>query len=718
MFLTGWKEAATGVWSTSIGNPKGLTPLSCLNRSPRLKAISDLPSGRFPLEEQNIRVNHLASGGKVISIPLDEQESLYGTGLQFMRMNQRGRTRFLRVNSDPRQDTGETHAPVPFLLSEKGYGILVDSSRVVTFYCGSSVRNTEAASAQARDRNVDRDWRATLVSDQLEIVVPEEGANIYLFAGPTMQQVIQRYNLFCGGGVLPPRWGLGFWHRTPTLYSEREVAAEAMQFRERGIPCDVIGLEPGWHSASYPVTYEWDPGRFPDPEAFIGRMKEAGFRVNLWEHPYLSPKSALYSDIAPFSGSHSVWGGLAPDYTMEKAQQLYMHQHDEKHISLGASGYKLDECDGSELTRNSWMFPPHAEFPSGHDGEQMRQLYGLLFQDMTDRIFRSHNQRTYGLARASNAGASSLPYVLYSDLYDHRQFVRALCNASFSGLLWSPEVRKAEHVEDWVRRMQTVCFSPLAMLNAWGDGVKPWSYPEAEGIVRHYIRMRMALLPYLYTVFAVYEAQGIPPFRAMPLVLSDQRKQRQANSSGMTEATDGISSEVDRGFDTAEGAYGKLTEREWDDQFCIGNDMLIAPLFAGEIERDVLLPDGVWYEAETGERYAGGQIIHVTCPLERIPVFIREGAIIPLMPALDHVPSAGEPIPVEMVHFGQMPGESMLYDDDGETFDFERDGGSWRKVTVSRTAEGNFEGVVEEGNITGCYVITGWRFGQTQLPDL
>jgi len=585
---------------------------------------------------------------------------------------------------------------------------LVDSARAVTFYCGSALRQQEGAAAQALDRNTDRSWKATPVSERLEIRLPQEGAAVYLFAGPGMLDVMRRYNLFCGGGVLPPRWGLGFWHRVPTLFNDAEVEQEAMEFRRRDIPCDVIGLEPGWHSASYPVTYEWDRDRFPDPAGFISRMKEAGFQINLWEHPYVSPESGLFGPMQPLSGNYSVWGGLAPDYALEEARELYTAQHEREHVSLGISGYKLDECDGSELTRNSWMFPPHASFPSGHDGEQMRQLYGLLLQDMTDRLYREKNRRTYGLVRASNAGASNLPYVLYSDLYDHRQFVRALCNASFSGLLWSPEVRRADSAEDWVRRMQTVCFSPLAMLNAWGDGVKPWSFPEVEPIIRHYIRLRMRLLPYLYTVFAEYEAKGTPPFQAMPLVLAGEKqiKSESEETAGDTQ----------NGFNTAEGAYGLQAGREWDDQFCIGRDLLIAPLFAGESGRDVLLPKGVWYEAETGVRHEGDQIIHVDCPLERFPLFVREGAIIPMMPALNHVPEGPQEIPVELIHFGMVPGQSMMYDDDGETFDYEKNGGCWRKLTVNRAVDGKFSGTAEEGGPICRYRITGWRFGQTRLP--
>lgn len=709
-----WIETAPGVWKTMAGSPEGLTPLSCLNRQPRMEAMAELPEGRLPWRRDEIGMSVLQAGGRLLSLPLAPDEELYGMGLQFMRMNQRGRTRYLRVNSDPKQDTGETHAPVPFLVSSRGYGILVDSARAITFYCGSALRQQEEAAAQARDRNADRGWKATLVSDRIEIRLPQDGADVYLFGGPEMQDVVRRYNLFCGGGVLPPRWGLGFWHRVPTLFRDDEVEREAAEFRFKGIPCDVIGLEPGWHSASYPVTYEWDGGRFPDPAGFAIRMREAGFQLNLWEHPYISPKSGLYNEMQPLSGNYSVWGGLAPDYTLKKARELYSAQHDREHVALGISGYKLDECDGSELTRNSWMFPAHASFPSGHDGEQMRQLYGLLLQDMTDRLYRDKNRRTFGLARASNVGASSLPYVLYSDLYDHRQFVRALCNASFCGLLWSPEVRRADNAEDWVRRMQTVCFSPLAMLNAWGDGVKPWSYPESEAIIRHYIRLRMRLLPYLYTVFAEYEAKGIPPFQAMPLALSGMKQDKSAPPGTSGSVSGQQASPED--FDTAEGAYGKQSAREWDDQFCIGRDLLVAPLFAGETGRDVLLPDGAWYEAETGVRHEGGRIVHVDYPLERMPLFVREGALIPMMPALDHVPAGEIEIPVEMIHFGTKPSEGVLYDDDGVSFDFEHNGGRWRRITVAQAADGSFSGDAEPGGPGSRYRITGWRFGQNCLP--
>ncbi|MEI0736431.1 TIM-barrel domain-containing protein [Paenibacillus sp. JTLBN-2024] len=131
--------------------------------------------------------------------------------------------------------------------------------------------------------------------------------------GAPLQPVLRR-------GRFAPALGLGFWHRVPTLYRDEEVEREAMEFRARDIPCDVIGLEPGWQSASYPCTYEWGADRFPDPAGFVSRMRQAGFRLNLWEHPYISPRSELYGEMQALSGDYAVWGGLAPDFALEKAR--------------------------------------------------------------------------------------------------------------------------------------------------------------------------------------------------------------------------------------------------------------------------------------------------------------------------------------------------------------------------------------------------------------
>ncbi len=657
-----WNKVAPGIWSRVFGAPETFTARSALKAAPRWEALGEIPDAPFPFDPAAAS-GEVRGGRTVLRFPLRPNTPVFGLGLQFLRLDQRGRTRYLRVNSDPVQDTGETHAPVPFYVGGDGHAVLIDTARIVTIHVGSVVRRKEAVPTP--DRTTDPAWQETPPGSWVEAVLAAPGAEVFVFGGPTVRDAVRRYNLFSGGGFLPPRWSLGFWHRTPTRYSAAEVEAEAAEYRRRGFPCDVIGLEPGWHTAAYPCSYEWSRERFPDPAGFVHRLAEAGFTVNLWEHAWVSPKAEVHGPLAPLSGSHTVWGGLAPDYTLPEARKILENQHERAHLAAGVAGYKLDECDGSELTSGSWMFPAHATFPSGLDGEQMRQVYGLILQQLTAGLFRRRDRRTFGLVRASGAGAAPLPYALYTDLYDHRQYVRALCNAGFAGLLFAAEVRGASSPEEWVRRVQVASLSPLAQLDAWSSGTKPWTFPEVETAVRRALELRVRLVPYLYTAFARYQRDGTPPVRPMAL-------------------------EEDPG-----------EARLADDQYMLGQDLLVAPLFAGQTERKVLLPPGNWYDFETGELLEGGGAAVLARPLESIPLLVREGAIVPLMPPLPHTPRAGETVALEVRHYGPRPGRYRLYDDDGETLAFEHGAFRWIDLAVDISQDGVRRGRVEMGPDVG-----------------
>src|SRR5439155_22521499 len=121
-----------------------------------------------------------------------------------------------------------------------------------------------------------------------------QGSNIYLFAGPSMLDVVRRYNLFSGGGVLPPEWGLGFWYRAASNATESEIAALAAEFRERNIPCHVMGLEAGWQSHAYSCTFSWNKSRFTQPANIIQELKKQDLHINLWGNAFIHPSSSLF----------------------------------------------------------------------------------------------------------------------------------------------------------------------------------------------------------------------------------------------------------------------------------------------------------------------------------------------------------------------------------------------------------------------------------------
>ncbi|WP_240163828.1 glycoside hydrolase family 31 protein [Spirosoma taeanense] len=668
-----WTPVQPGVWKAVVGKPEAYNLLTAAGAKPSTSALAKLGPTPFPLPQPAITAR-LVDGKTYLRFPLNRTEQLYGFGLNFQTVHQRGRILNLHVDHYGGSDNGRTHAPTPFYVSSDGYGVFINSARYLTVYAGTAARKDSPDPPKSRDRNTDKAWTSRPYSDAVEILVPAAGVEIYVFGGPKPLDVVRRYNLFNGGGCLPPRWGLGFVQRVQKLYNAEQVEAEAAQFEQQGFPLDVVGLEPGWQSKSYPCTFEWDKTRFPDPAGFVGNLLRKGIRTNLWINPYVAPSASIFKSIQPYTASHTVWTGQVPDLSLPQAQTILFGQLAKDGVNLGVSGYKIDEVDGYD----SWLWPDVATFPSGHAAEQMRQTYGLLVQRYSTDLYRSRNSRTFGLVRASNAGGTSFPYVIYNDYYKHQDFITALINSSFAGVLWTPEVRSSETSEEWLRRIQTVVFSPMAMINAWDSGTKPWSFADVSKPVQDMALLRMQMMPYWYSEFARYHFDGTPPFRAMNL-------------------EEGFTSEVKNELVTTsleKNPYAEAVRKEIKDQYMAGEFLLVAPLFAGQTRRTVTLPKGNWYDFYTGELVGNGQQITASPGLNRIPVYVKDGGIIPMMPSRLHAPKAGETVPVEVRYYGNKPGVYQLYDDDGETFAYENGQYSFRAIRVTRQANGSIQGTI------------------------
>jgi len=670
-----WQQVEPGVWKGIVGTPETYSLLSVANISPQSEALRKMPDVNFPAFGNEV-VGAVSDNKTSLRIPLVKGEQLFGFGLNFQTVHQRGKILNLHVDHYGGKDNGRTHAPVPFYVSSQGYGVLVNSARYLTVYAGTGVRKDSPNAPAAQDRNTDKKWSSRPYSDAVEILVPAEGVEIYLFAGPTPMDAIRRYNLYCGGGTLPPRWGLGFTQRTQRLYTDEQVKEEVALFEEKGFPLDYIGLEPGWQSKAYPCSFEWDKGRYPNPAGFVKEMAERGVRINLWTNPYVSPESGIYREMVQLSGSHTVWNGIVPDFSLEKTQKIWTEKLRKEHLSIGVSGYKIDEVDGYD----HYLWPDVATFPSGLSAEQIRQTYGLWVQKITADMYREENVRTFGLVRASNAGGNSMPYVIYNDYYSHEDFITALINSGFSGVLWTPEVRGSKSGEEWLRRFQSVVFSPMAMINAWSSGTKPWSFPEVSESVKEYALLRMQMMPYWYSEFAKYRFEGTPPFRGMNL--------EPGFSVKVTEEV--VSQSLE------DNPYLEAVNRELKDQYMAGEYLLVAPMFVGQESRKVILPNGNWYDFYTGEYAGNGEVITVTPGLEKIPVYVKDGGIIPMMAPLLHTPKAGDIIDLEIRHYGTKANSYRLYDDDGETFDYEKGDYAWRTLTVKTDKKNNLAGDISK----------------------
>jgi alpha-D-xyloside xylohydrolase len=220
----------------------------------------------------------------------------------------------------------------------------------------------------------------------------------------------------------------------------------------------------------------------------------------------------------------------------------------------------------------------------------------------------------------------------------------------------------------------------MAMLNAWASGTKPWSFPEVEKQVKEIALLRMRLMPYFYTAFARYHHEGIPPFRAMNL-------EEGFSASAMTEL---------KTTSLNDNPYAEAVMKEIKDQYMAGDFLLVAPMFAGQTSRNVILPKGKWYDFYTGEFVGDGQVISVTPGLDKIPVYVKDGGVIPMTDANHHAPGKNEKYNLEIRHYGTKPATYKLYDDDGVSFDYEKGMYSWREIKMDRLKSGKLKGTISK----------------------
>lgn len=686
-----------GIWRIRFGAPEKFTPThfrSSVLDKPGLEAMSASTNLPLDLAKMSFRIS---DRGCSLLLPMDSRESIYGFGLitKFFDMTrtpdgQTGRRIFLKPTDSPENELGESHAPSPFYVSSKGYGVFVDTARFASFYTGNVApvgEDAESGAGGAKTSTTEL-YRARerRVKTMLVEVPVAKGVDIYIFAGPTMLDAVKRYNLFSGGGALPPLWGLGVQFRGYTKFGAQESLDLAARVRAEHMPCDVWGVEPGWQTKTYSCSFVWNTNQFPDPAGFLQKMKAMNYRMNFWEHAFTHPDSPMFKALQPWSGNYLVWNGLVPDFATTEAQEIFLKQNRAALFDRQVEGVKLDECDYQPDSAKPWSFPEVTAFPSGMDGELMHSLFGLLYQQVMLKPYREKGLRTWGLVRNSHALAASLPYVLYSDAYDHRCYVRGLANQGFNGLLWDPELRDAKSVEDLYRRLETTLFSADTVIDSWFIKNPPWHQvdreknnrgefmPERETVtanVRKLLQLRMRFIPYLYAAFNEYHYTGKPPIRALVLDWPEDSK-----------------------------------VREIDDQFMFGDSVLVAPLFAGENHRQVYLPAGDWYDFWTHAKISGGRSVEIAKSQEEIPLFVKSGTLLPLAEPVESIkPDTCLDVTVNVV--GNNPADFTLYEDDGVSDAYSK--GEQNKIQLH--ADGDVRSAQRNGSYHGPerIKITGWK---------
>ncbi len=534
------------------------------------------------------------------------------------------------------------HAITPLYYSTAGYGIYLHSA-----YHG----------------------QMSFLDGQYELHIDGGELDYYFLYGPGIKKMLGDFTELSGFMHMPPKYALGVALRGDLHWSGDALIEKLQEFYDAGIPIDTLGLEPGWHTGYYPCTYAWSD-RFADPKGFVEQVHALGARVNLWEHPYVSPQSSIYQDMLPYSINGSElyaradfadgtmrygFGGLIPDFTQQPAREAYWRVHDQNLASIGVDGFKIDETD-------SWSGPndPSVVWPSGIASNQYHNLLGTLTSNLIHEKYKTeYNRRTYVFSRGNYTGMQRFANSAYTDYYGFDQFLRAVLVQSYSGTYFTPEIRSVNTGSniDYQRRMQMMLLTPFAMFNEWADGNTVLGRPQSviDNCVK-YVGLHYALIPYMYSLFWEQHNTGVPVVRPLMMEFADDPR-----------------------------AVGI------DDQYMLGGFLMAAPVSCTSLyaTRPVYLPAGCrWMDYNNGYVYEGGQSIQYTSHCSVLPLFVRMGAVIPMAGKGKNTQDSNDPnLYVELYPDA---GETAftLYEDDGISYDYEQGAYCTTEISTWRSKDG------------------------------
>ena len=526
-----------------------------------------------------------------ISFQCSPGECFAGTGERFRKMDLSGQTFQLKNQDAQGVNNRRCYKNIPFFLSSRMYGAFYHTSD----YCKLSLADHSTRSLQFLCD------RATL--------------DVFLVGGRTPEEVLRGYRMLTGFPQMPPLWSFGIWMSRMTYFSAEEVEDICQRLRREHFPCDVIHLDTGWFRTDWLCEWKFNPERFPDPEGFIQRLASQGFKVSLWQLPYVAKGAEQLDEarehryIAPLRKEQATEGSNFSaldyagtiDFTNPDATAWYQGLL-RRLLKMGVKCIKTDFGENIHMDADY-----HAMSP-----ERLNNLYALLYQRAAYEVTREVTGEGVIWARAAWAGCQRYPLHWGGDsasTWDGMAgSLKGGLHLGLSGFaFWSHDVPVFHSVPDfmnspldpqvYVRWTQMGVFT--SHLRYHGTCKRePWHYPDIAPIVKKWWKFRYRLIPYIVEQARKACAGGMPMVQAL---LIRHPYDRQC----------------------------------WhvDDEYYFGRDFLVCPVMDAKGRRDIYLPEGMWVEFFTGERWDGGRWYEqVETPLERMPVFVRPGAVIPLYP--------------------------------------------------------------------------------------
>ncbi len=545
-------------------------------------------NGKMITDASGLSLAQVDGTGKrlVQRLSLDPGETIYGFGERFGPLVKNGQS-IITWNEDGGTNSEWSYKCVPFYLSSRGYGLLVNSPSRVEFEVGTERVN------------------------QVQFSVPGETLDYYLFLGPDPKDVLDRYTRLSGRPPVPPAWSNGLWLSTSftTQYDEKTVTEFVEGMASRGIPLSVFHFDCFWMKERHWCDFEWDSDSFADPAGMLKRLKSRGLKVCLWINSYISGLSRLFdegvrggfflrrSDGRVFQRDQWQPSMAIVDFTNPEAVAWFQEKLAVL-IDMGVDSFKTDFGERIPDEDVVWH--------DGSDPKSMHNLYPHLYNKAVfDVIARRRGvNEALVFARSATACCQQFPVHWGGDceatFASMAENLRGGLSFCMSGpAYWSHDIGGFSGKADptvFKRWLQFGLLSTHSRLHGNESYRVPWLYDEESvDVARRFARLKNRLFPYLYAAAHDARDRGWPVMRSMFVEFPNDP-----------------------------------TARYLDRQYMLGHALLVAPILTHEGRAEYYLPAGSWTHLLTGAVVPGGQWCSETYGFDSLPLFQRSGTIVPL----------------------------------------------------------------------------------------
>ncbi|QOV18854.1 alpha-xylosidase [Blautia liquoris] len=520
----------------------------------------------------------------VDQLSLDVDEYVYGLGERFTPFIKNGQVVEM-WNEDGGTASEIAYKNVPFYITNKGYGVLLD--------------NEGDASYEIASEKVER----------VQFSIEGERLDYYVINGHTPKGTIARYTKLTGRPALPPAWSFGLWLTTSftTNYDEGTTSSFIQGMADRDIPLHVFHFDCYWMEAYEWCNFTWDPATFPDPEGMLKRYHDRGLRICVWINPYIGQKSPLFQEGSKLGylvkkSNGDVWqtdmwqaGMGLVDFTNPKASAWYQDKL-KKLLDMGVDCFKTDFGERIPVKDIAYY--------DGSDPVKMHNYYTQLYnQAVFELLERERGEGEAVLfARSATVGGQKFPAhwggdcsATYPSMAETIRSGLSLACAGFG--FWSHDIsgfEKTAPADIYKRWCQFGLLSSHSRLHGSSSYRVPWLFDEeACDVLRKFVKLKCALMPYLYRQAVKTHEEGIPMMRPMFVEFPE-----------------------DRACETP------------DKQYMFGDSLLVAPVFKESGEVEYYLPEGRWVNLLTGDVVIGGKWKKEIHDYFSLPLLVRPNSIL------------------------------------------------------------------------------------------